>query len=208
MPAEDKNMEERIMLKAEALFLRKGFAGTSTVEIAREAGCNQALVHYYFRTKEKLFNAVYEKKFKVFFINLRPLVEELELPIRERIVNMATLHFQMLSREPEMPRFVINELVMNEERQHLILDRFNDFSKLWYVALQAELDAEHQAGRMAKLQLIDLLLDIVMLNVSSFVTMPVSRKIFESFYPDRDYLQARLEENIQLINLKMKYQDA
>ena len=56
----DVNMERAILESATELFLRKGFNATSTTEIARNAGCNQALVHYYYRTKERLFEAIFE----------------------------------------------------------------------------------------------------------------------------------------------------
>ena len=59
---ENPTMEIQILETAEKLFLEKGFASTSTTEIAREVGCNQALVHYYFRTKENLFNTIFEQK--------------------------------------------------------------------------------------------------------------------------------------------------
>ena len=51
----DNNMEQQILQCAEELFLEKGFSLVSTTDIAKKAGCNQALVHYYFRTKENLF---------------------------------------------------------------------------------------------------------------------------------------------------------
>ena len=60
-PDKDITNEQRILDTAEKLFLDRGFALTSTTEIARIVGCNQALVHYYFRTKERLFDAVFEK---------------------------------------------------------------------------------------------------------------------------------------------------
>ena len=50
----NQNIEQRILWVAERLFLEKGFNGTSTTEIAKTVGCNQTLIHYYFRTKEKL----------------------------------------------------------------------------------------------------------------------------------------------------------
>lgn len=62
----EQSMESIILETAERLFLDKGFALTSTTEIAREAGCNQALVHYYFRTKEQLFIRIFEEKIKIF----------------------------------------------------------------------------------------------------------------------------------------------
>ena len=62
----DGSMEERILACAERLFLNKGYNLTSMTEIAREAGCTQALVHYYFRTKENLFSNIFESKFHLF----------------------------------------------------------------------------------------------------------------------------------------------
>ena len=67
---ETKDMEKTILDTATKLFLEKGFASTSTTEIAKEVGCNQALVHYYFRTKERLFEAVFANKFQNFATNI------------------------------------------------------------------------------------------------------------------------------------------
>lgn len=76
---EDKSMEQLILEKAEELFLEKGFAATSTTMIARAVGCNQALVHYYFRTKDKLFNTVFETRFRDFlpeYLTLRRFIRK------------------------------------------------------------------------------------------------------------------------------------
>ena len=66
----DISTEQLILEAAEKLFLEKGFAMTSTTEIARVAGCNQALVHYYFRTKENLFQSIFENKFRMLISTL------------------------------------------------------------------------------------------------------------------------------------------
>ena len=58
----EQSMEQAILEEAEKLFLEKGFALTSTTEIAKRVGCNQALVHYYFRTKDNLFNTIFRTK--------------------------------------------------------------------------------------------------------------------------------------------------
>jgi AcrR family transcriptional regulator len=73
---QSKNIEKRILWVAERLFLEKGFSGTSTTEIAKAVGCNQALIHYYFRTKEKLFWDVFSPK-------MEQLVEYLDAPLEE-----------------------------------------------------------------------------------------------------------------------------
>ena len=75
-------MEEAILEAAERLFLEKGFTSTSTTEIAKAAGCNQALVHYYFRKKDLLFTAIFEKKMRGFVSELLQISEE-EIPFEE-----------------------------------------------------------------------------------------------------------------------------
>ena len=56
-----EEMENKILEAAQELFLEKGYMATSTVDIAKKVGCNQALVHYYFRTKQNLFKQIYLK---------------------------------------------------------------------------------------------------------------------------------------------------
>jgi len=80
----DSNTEQMILETAERLFLRKGYAMTSTTEIAREVGCNQALVHYYFRTKDRLFEAIFEKKVRLFVSTLLQVTHE-EVPFEEKL---------------------------------------------------------------------------------------------------------------------------
>ena len=63
MSSTTSNTEQQILASAEKLFLQKGFSATSTTDIARDAGCNQALVYYYFRTKGNLLNRIFDAKF-------------------------------------------------------------------------------------------------------------------------------------------------
>ena len=91
----NQNIEKRILWVAERLFLEKGFSGTSTTEIAKAVGCNQALIHYYFRTKEKLFWDVFSPK-------VEQVVEYLDAPLDEsidfieRIRNVIDFYFGIL----------------------------------------------------------------------------------------------------------------
>jgi len=59
--ARDRDTEQRILDAAHVVFLRRGSAGARTQEIAREAGVNSALLHYYFRTKDRLAEAVFQR---------------------------------------------------------------------------------------------------------------------------------------------------
>ena len=69
-----ENTEAAILEAAEKLFMEQGFASTTTMQIAKRAGCNQALVHYYFRTKDNLFEKIFEEKVRFIvtnFLNIR-----------------------------------------------------------------------------------------------------------------------------------------
>ena len=61
-----ENTEAAILEAAEKLFMEQGFASTTTMQIAKRAGCNQALVHYYFRTKDNLFEKIFEEKVRFY----------------------------------------------------------------------------------------------------------------------------------------------
>ena len=119
----NQNIEKRILWVAERLFLEKGFSGTSTTEIAKTVGCNQALIHYYFRTKEKLFWDIFSPK-------MEQVVEYLDAPLDEtvdfleRIRNIIDFYFGMLELDERLAPFIVNELIMHPSRWEFFRERF------------------------------------------------------------------------------------
>jgi AcrR family transcriptional regulator len=119
----NQNLEKRILWVAERLFLEKGFSGTSTTEIAKNVGCNQTLIHYYFRTKEKLFWDVFAPK-------MEQVVEYLDAPLDEslnfldRISNIIDFYFGILELDERLAPFIVNELIMHPGRWDMFRDRF------------------------------------------------------------------------------------
>ncbi|MEZ5028147.1 MAG: helix-turn-helix domain-containing protein [Ferruginibacter sp.] len=67
MKKKDKNTEQVILLAARKVFIEKGLAGSRMQDIANQAGHNKALLHYYFTSKNKLFDIVFEQEIEVFF---------------------------------------------------------------------------------------------------------------------------------------------
>eukprot|EP01136_Pigoraptor_vietnamica_P030532 Opistho-1_new@89922 len=88
-----KSAEDRIKEAAIKVFLEKGFDGTTTRDIAKEAGLNSALMNYYFRSKEKLFLAVFEEMFELFF---QGIIEIFNKPdsLEDKISNMIDYDFK------------------------------------------------------------------------------------------------------------------
>ncbi|TRZ52812.1 TetR/AcrR family transcriptional regulator [bacterium] len=111
----DQKTERRILDSARNVFYRKGLSGARMQEIADEAGINKAMLHYYYRTKDKLFEAVFLEAAKKFF----PRVIELfnvDLPFFEKIEYFVENYITLMLENHRMPSFVLNEIHQNPER--------------------------------------------------------------------------------------------
>ncbi len=100
--------ETRILESADRLFLRQGFDKTTTAQIAREAGCNQALVHYYYRTKEHLFEKIYGSKIEMAaqgFLSHNTACSTFE----EKVRAIVETHMRFLEENPLLVAFVLRE---------------------------------------------------------------------------------------------------
>src|SRR5947207_8101649 len=111
----DGDTEQRILDAAHIVFMRRGTAGARTQEIAKEAGVNSALLHYYFRTKERLAEAVFKRAAgQLLPAVIRVLGTDLELEGKvERVVQ---IELQYLSKAPYLPGYILSELAHHPDR--------------------------------------------------------------------------------------------
>lgn len=169
----NQNLEKRILWVAERLFLEKGFSGTSTTEIAKTVGCNQTLIHYYFRTKEKLFWDVFAPK-------MEQVVEYLDAPLDEslsfldRISNIIDFYFGILELDERLAPFIVNELIMHPGRWDMFRDRFlrNESRSSAFDRFDGMVRDEVAKGTIVNVEPIDLLLNIMSLTISAFIVAP------------------------------------
>lgn len=195
----DISMEQNILETAEELFLDKGFALTSTTEIARKVGCNQALVHYYFRTKEKLFETIFERLAKTMVSSiLRD--DDPSKPFEERLRVVIESHFDLLMKHPKLPFFFFNELTTNPKRLDSLASKLKVIPLTVLQRFSSDLQAEIDRGRIRPMEPIMLLLTIVSLNITPFLVKP----IFQSFteMDDKQYKAIMIErkkENVRII---------
>ena len=195
----DTSTEQTILDAAEKLFLEKGFALTSTTEIARVAGCNQALVHYYFRSKEKLFHAVFEQKARMFVASLfqhqRP-----EASFEEKLTYKIQVHFDMIRANPKIPFLFFNELITNPERLKALKETLNDLPLAVIRPLQKELEAEIAKGNIRPMTVYDLLITMLSLNVILFLASPIFKHLAN--FTDEEFemlVDHRRQENVNII---------
>lgn len=106
----DVSTEEKIKEAARKVFTQKGFAATRTRDIAEEAGINLALLNYYFRSKEKLFQQIMMEKMQQLFGVLLPILNNHELSLGEKVELIVDNYLKMLAQHPDLPMFVLSEL--------------------------------------------------------------------------------------------------
>jgi TetR/AcrR family transcriptional regulator len=106
--------ESKIIEAARKVFHRRGFHGTRTQDIADEAGINKAMLHYYFRTKDQLFQAVFREA----LLNIFPQIIKIlngDEPLEEKIEKFVHEYIDLLMAHPYLPGFVLHEITANPE---------------------------------------------------------------------------------------------
>lgn len=195
-----RDTEALILQAAEKEFLEKGYAGAKTTDIAEAAGVTHAMFHYYFRTKDKLFEKIVTDKIDKLGAILLGAVGNPDLPLKERISDGIERHFDFLVANPGLPRFIINELAVNPERINPIRDKLLEKASAVLASIQTELDALQGVSTTALM----LLADIISLNVFPFVAAPMMKAAAGSFFNNYDeILEMRKKENVKTILTKL-----
>ena len=204
MKSVDKNKEQLILQVAEEEFMTKGFHGAKTTSIAKTAGVTHAMLHYYYRTKENLFNKVFEAKMDLISDTMVTSFTNSEMPLLDKIKLSIESHFNFLVANPDLPRFLINELISQPDRRQLFEDKIGDIVQIVIPSLQKELNEEAAKGNIEQMNAFDLILDIVSLNIFVFITFPLLTALKGSPYTAGDLLEKRKQENIEVIMHRLK----
>jgi len=119
-PAIDHDTEARILNAAHAVFVRRGTAGARMQEVAAEADVNQALLHYYFRTKERLAGAVFARAAADFFPAIIGILAS-DLDLDAKVARVVDTEIDHLSRKPYLPGYLISEITHHPERARQLI---------------------------------------------------------------------------------------
>jgi len=112
----DLSTEEKIKAAARKIFTQKGYSATRTRDIAEEAGINLALLNYYFRSKEKLFDLVMLENFGQFISGVRALFNEKDTTLQQKIETVVDFYITQLKTNPDLPLFVLTEIRSNPKK--------------------------------------------------------------------------------------------
>ena len=187
----EASTEERIKEAARKLFTQKGFAGTRTRDIAEEAGINLALLNYYFRSKQKLFDLVMMENFRQFLAGITVNFRDETLTMEQRVERIVTAYIDFLTEFPDLPLFILNEIRGNPSK---IAAKINDEVGPTRSKFFAQLMAAKKEGKV-DLEPFHFISNLVGLTVFPFVGRPLLQRVtgvndqqFEQYMQERKKL--------------------
>ncbi|MEQ8423684.1 MAG: helix-turn-helix domain-containing protein [Cyclobacteriaceae bacterium] len=173
-----KPSEELILNAAIKVFTRKGYAGARMEEIAKEAGINRALLHYYFRDKETMFDIIFETRFKEFFTGLFGVFGS-DAPFMEKIRMIVDHEITILIKHPDLARFVIMEIAQQPERLLRFGQKLGLNPRLMLENFQKEIQQNVQEGKIRPIDGRQLLMNIISICIYPFVAKPIIKTMMQ-----------------------------
>lgn len=202
--AETPSTEERILEAAVREFMAKGYAGARTAAIAEAAGVTHAMLHYYFRTKDKLFDRIIESKIVTLRDIMLASLGDPSVPLFDKIRTAIEKHQDFIAANPDLPRFMINEVLSRPERIPMVIEQLKRHTPLVVESLQRQIDEYAAKGLCRKVDAGMLMLDIVSLNIFPFTAKPMVNALLGGMMEDMEaFVETRKKENLETIMRKI-----
>jgi TetR/AcrR family transcriptional regulator len=185
----DKSTEERIFEAATEVFLEKGMEAATVQDIADRAGINKSLLNYYYRSKDRLFDAVFEMVSLKMMEKFSPLLDE-QLSIEEKLNFFFNEHISFLQKNPRLPLFLMIEMNRDPHRLEKFLSSLNVERLL--TVINTRDPGKIRKNKMNRESVIQLLTIIVSISVFPFAAKgaieAILKKIGMNF---NDYIEVR-----------------
>lgn len=202
MAEQEKLTEEKIFEAATEVFIDKGLDGARMQDIADHAGINKSLLHYYFRTKDRLFTAVFEKIAGQMFKRFAPVFDE-NMSMEDKIRFFIKEHITFMQKNPKLPGFILNEFHRNPARIKKLVKSF-DINKLW-MTLEHQHKEELKKYNITRENIPQFMTTIAGMTVFPFVAKPIIGGIMETMgYNFNSYIEERKEYAADFIIRSLK----
>ena len=197
--------EQAILEAAEREFLKKGFDGARTTSIAAAAGVTHAMLHYYFRTKEQLFERILDEKMRMMGQSVLAAFGDARLPLIEQLRNGIERHFDFIAANPDLPRFIVNEVFARPERYEAMQRQIRSLMGVMLIDTQRALDEAADRGEIRRIDVRMLMLDIISLNVFVFIAYPILEPLLGDLTADRErFFELRKAETVETVMRRLK----
>ena len=189
----DISTEEKIKEAARQIFHQKGYAGTRTRDIAEAAGINLALLNYYYRSKEKLFEIVMQESIVNLVGSLRKIWTNETSSLKEKISFIVDSYIDILMKNPNLPIFVLGEIQANPDK---FIERMGlTPTYLSSMPLFKQLEEQLKITGLSNLHPMHMIVNILSMTIFPFLGKPALKGIAEmdesayvQFLEDRRYL--------------------
>ena len=196
--------EQRILIAAREEFAQKGFYGAKTISIAQAAGVTHAMLHYY-RTKQRLYDRIAEDNLNRMFRVLSMSVTDDKGSIFDTTRSIIEMQMDFFSKNPQIPRFIINELSRNTSIINLFTDNAKNKFGTLISLLQKQITEGVRQNQCRYVNADTILLDILSLDIAPFILVPALLTIFiQGDMTFQEFIALRTQENIMTIHSKLK----
>lgn len=165
----NNNTEATILEAAKRVFLRKGLFGSRMQEIANDAGINKSLLHYYYRSKQLLFEAVFKQAFGLMAPKINTVLNS-DLELEEKIKSLTHNFISFVIKHPYLPTFVIQELNSNPEFVATLINEKN-FPNI--AVFKKQVDELVAAGKIKSINSDQLFINVLSLTIFPFIAAPL-----------------------------------
>ena len=201
-----QNTEQQILRAAELEFLSKGYNGARTTSIAKAAGVTHAMLHYYFRTKELLFERIIDKKMTEITPLITYLIGNESLPLVDRIREAVSVHFDFIMANPDLPKFLMNEVIPYHDRSVMLISKVKDVLNI-FEKLQHEVNEASSRGEIEHFNVPILFQSILAMNIfPSLMSEFIPQILTDDKLTQERYMALRKAENIEIIMRRIQKQ--
>lgn len=196
--AAEQDTEQKIFEAARRVFMQKGTARARMQDIADEAGVNKALLHYYFRSKERLAEAVFLRAARTLFPRMLQTLAS-DRPLREKLHRAVNLEFDMLEENPYLPGYILSEFQHRHDELRALLEQVVPVEEMRdevLEVLQRQLDEEAEAGRLRPARAEDLIVTLVAQMIFPFAAAPMLNAVLGLDEEERAAMIARRRDDL------------
>lgn len=193
----DLSTEEKILQAAHQEFTKTGFSGARMQDIADQAGINKAMLHYYFRSKQKLFEVIFTEAFSLFIPKAREIFADDHTSFEHKIRMYVGHYIDLLMKHPYLPNFILNEMHAGNAG---FID--NIVTQLPLKEFGESLNKDIGKRQVKKINPVDLFLNMVALCVFPFIARPVFQKLSKLSNKQYDEMLIKRKQEVTEIILK------
>lgn len=193
------NTEEKIIEAAKKVFFRKGLAGARMQDIANEAGINKALLHYYFRSKDKLFEIIVKDAVNKMVPSLNEIFNA-DAAVVEKIEQIVDKYISTIMDYPFIPAFIIHELNQNPDR--IVKTIFSVREKPMPQKFLAQISEEVKKGTIRPIDPLQLIVNVVSMCIFPFLGEPLLKSILKLSDADFKYFMNQRKKEVALFVIR------